>query len=87
MPDAPYELPESNGLRPNVVFPGGLIAEADGTCKIYWGAADTTVAMGTAKTNRLLFKQPINKPLRLELHEIFIGLPDTQEQDWLSCCI
>jgi len=54
IPDKPYELEAGGGLRPNVVFPGGLIAEPDGTCKIYWGAADTVVAVGTAKIQDLV---------------------------------
>jgi len=53
-PDQPYETPEGGGMRPNVVFPGGLVAEPDGTCKIYWGAADTVVAAGTAKIQNLI---------------------------------
>ncbi|MBN1674001.1 MAG: glycoside hydrolase family 130 protein [Kiritimatiellae bacterium] len=54
VPDQVYERPEGGGMRPNVVFPGGLIAEPDGTCKIYWGAADTVVAVGTAKIQDLV---------------------------------
>lgn len=49
LPDAPYEDERSGGMRPNVVFPGGIIEEPNGECRIYWGAADTTVATGTAR--------------------------------------
>ncbi|MFB3892425.1 MAG: glycoside hydrolase family 130 protein [Phycisphaerae bacterium] len=54
VPDQPYELPAGGGMRPDVVFPGGLVEEPDGTCKIYWGAADTTVAVGTASVSDLV---------------------------------
>jgi predicted GH43/DUF377 family glycosyl hydrolase len=33
---------------PNVVFSCGVVPEEDGTVKIYWGAADTVLCLGTA---------------------------------------
>jgi predicted GH43/DUF377 family glycosyl hydrolase len=59
-PREPYEL---MGQVPNVVFPGGMIVEqcdADGFAepkslvRIYYGAADTGVAMATATVDELL---------------------------------
>jgi predicted GH43/DUF377 family glycosyl hydrolase len=37
-PEAPYEM---QGLVEHVIFPGSLIAEDDGSAKLYYGAADT----------------------------------------------
>ncbi len=51
LPDAPYEL---DGFRGSVVFPGGMILEDDGEVKIYYGAADTCVALATAYVSDLL---------------------------------
>ena len=45
-PEDPWEL---TGYVHNVVFSCGAIAEDDGTIKIYWGAADTVMCVGTAK--------------------------------------
>jgi beta-1,4-mannooligosaccharide/beta-1,4-mannosyl-N-acetylglucosamine phosphorylase len=53
-PDQPYEDQRCGGYRPNVVFPGGLIPEDDGTCKLYYGSADTTVCVATAKIQDLV---------------------------------
>ena len=44
-PDAPWER---TGYVPNVVFSCGVVPEDDGTVKIYWGAADTVMCVGTA---------------------------------------
>jgi predicted GH43/DUF377 family glycosyl hydrolase len=44
-PEDPWEL---TGYVHNVVFSCGAIAEDDGTVKIYWGAADTVMCVGTA---------------------------------------
>ena len=41
-PEAPYEL---EGFRGHVVFPGGAVLEDDGTVKLYYGAADTCIAL------------------------------------------
>ena len=45
-PEDPWEL---TGYVHNVVFSCGVIPEDDGTLKIYWGAADTVMCVGTAK--------------------------------------
>jgi len=49
-PEDPWEI---SGYVPNVVFTGGAIAEDDGTLKIYWGAADTVMCVGTANIKEL----------------------------------
>lgn len=51
-PETPYETTE--GFRTHVIFPTGLVAEEDGTCKIYYGASDTVVALATAKIDDLV---------------------------------
>lgn len=50
-PETDYEL---DGFRGNVIFPGGMIAEPDGTVKIYYGAADTVECLATAQINDLI---------------------------------
>jgi len=50
-PEEEYEI---TGYVPNVVFTCGAIPEPDGTLKIYWGAADTVMCMGTANINDLV---------------------------------
>lgn len=40
---------ESEGYRPRVIFPTGLIDMGDGTCRIYYGASDAVMALATAK--------------------------------------
>jgi predicted GH43/DUF377 family glycosyl hydrolase len=51
-PQAPYE---QNGDVPNVVFPCGWLLDADGdTIKMYYGAADTSIAVATASLADLL---------------------------------
>ena len=51
-PEAVYEKDE--GFRTNVIFPTGAILEDDGTVKIYYGAADTVIALATANVNDLI---------------------------------
>ncbi len=51
-PETPYET--IHGFRTNVVFPTGLIAEEDGTCKIYYGASDTVISLATARIEDLV---------------------------------
>lgn len=51
-PETDYEL--KDGFRTNTIFPTGLIVEDDGTAKIYYGAADTVVALATAKVDDLI---------------------------------
>jgi len=48
-PQEPYEM---RGDRPGVVFPTGLV-EKDDRVFLYYGAADTTVALATAKLEML----------------------------------
>ena len=50
-PEEPYEI---TGYVHNVVFTCGAVPEDDGTVKIYWGAADTVMCVGTAKINDLV---------------------------------
>jgi predicted GH43/DUF377 family glycosyl hydrolase len=45
-PEGSWEL---TGYVHNVVFSCGAVAEDDGTLKIYWGAADTVMCIGTAR--------------------------------------
>ena len=45
---------EVEGYRGSVIFPGGLVAEDDGTVKIYYGAADTVECLATAHIDDLL---------------------------------
>ncbi|WP_269537094.1 glycoside hydrolase family 130 protein [Cerasicoccus fimbriatus] len=49
--EAPYEL---DGFRGSVIFPGGFILEDDNTVKMYYGAADTVVALAEGKLDDLL---------------------------------
>lgn len=51
-PETKYEVEE--GFRTNVIFPGGMILEDDGTVKIYYGASDTVECMAIAKVNDLI---------------------------------
>ena len=48
----PYETDE--GFRTNVIFPGGMIAEEDGTVKIYYGASDTVECLAETTIRDLL---------------------------------
>src|SRR5439155_22436258 len=50
-PEAAYER---DGFRGSVVFPCGMIAEPDGEVKLYYGAADTVVALATAHVDDLI---------------------------------
>ncbi|MCR5151002.1 MAG: glycoside hydrolase family 130 protein [Clostridiales bacterium] len=50
--DRQYE--EEDGFRKNTVFPGGMIAEDDGSVKIYYGASDTVECMATADMDDLV---------------------------------
>ncbi len=50
----PEEAYEITGYVPNVVFSCGAIPEPDGSVKIYWGAADTVMCVGTAAIDELV---------------------------------
>ncbi len=50
-PEATYEC---DGFRGSVVFPCGMITEPDGEVKLYYGAADTVVALATAHVDDLI---------------------------------
>lgn len=50
-PTAEYEV---DGFRGSVVFPCGLLLEDSGEVKLYYGAADTSVALATAHVDDLL---------------------------------
>lgn len=52
VPETVYEVEE--GFRTNVIFPTSLILENDGELKIYYGAADTVVALATCKLEDVL---------------------------------
>ncbi len=47
----PYEM---IGQVPNVIFPGAVIPEDDGTVKIYYGGADYVQCLATAKLDDLI---------------------------------
>jgi len=51
VPEEPYEL---EGFRGGVIFPGGLIAEPDGSAKIFYGAADTVECLAETKIDDLI---------------------------------
>ena len=51
-PETVYEAVD--GFRTNVIFPTGAILEDDGTVKVYYGAADTVIALATAKVDELV---------------------------------
>ncbi len=51
-PETDYEVNE--GIRQNVIFPGGMILEDSGEVKIYYGAADTVECLATADVDDLL---------------------------------
>jgi beta-1,4-mannooligosaccharide/beta-1,4-mannosyl-N-acetylglucosamine phosphorylase len=42
------------GYRTNVIFPGGLIAEDDGSVKIYYGASDTVECLALSDVGSLV---------------------------------
>ena len=50
----PEELYERTGDVPNVVFPCGIILEADNTLKMYYGAADTCIAVAETKLGDIM---------------------------------
>ena len=51
-PTAPYER---DGDIPNTVFPCGLVHNAkSGEVRLYYGAADTTICVATARLDELL---------------------------------
>lgn len=67
-PEYPYE---TDGFRGEVVFPGGMILEDDGEVKIYYGAADTCVALATASIDDLLGSiEPYEPPHRVRPERI-----------------
>lgn len=51
-PETDYEVDE--GMRQNVIFPGGMILEDSGEVKIYYGASDTVECLATADVNDLI---------------------------------
>jgi predicted GH43/DUF377 family glycosyl hydrolase len=58
-PEADYER---TGDVPGVVFPCGWIEDADGSVRLYYGAADTHVAVATARIEELVdfaFSHPV----------------------------
>lgn len=50
-PEKDYEI---TGYVDNVVFTCGAVPEDDGTVKIYWGAADSVMCVGTARLDDLV---------------------------------
>ncbi|MBW2594895.1 MAG: glycoside hydrolase family 130 protein [Deltaproteobacteria bacterium] len=50
----PEELYERIGDVPNVIFPCGVILEEDDTLRMYYGVADTAIAMATAKLEDII---------------------------------
>jgi predicted GH43/DUF377 family glycosyl hydrolase len=50
-PEAPYEL---QGDVPGVVFPTGWVVQPDGRARVYYGAADSTVAVAFARVDELI---------------------------------
>lgn len=52
VPEADYEA--KDGFRTNVIFPTAAIKEDDDTVKVYYGAADTVIAMAEAKVDELV---------------------------------
>ena len=51
---APEDVYEVEGFRTNVIFPGGMIAEPDGSVKIYYGASDTVECLAETTVQELL---------------------------------
>ncbi len=51
---APDREWETDGFRGHVIFPGGMIAEADGQAKLYYGGADTVECLATASVENLI---------------------------------
>ena len=50
--DRPFE--EEDGFRKDVIFPGGMILEDDGSVKIYYGASDTVECVAEADADDLV---------------------------------
>ncbi len=50
--EEPFE--QEGGFRQNAIFPCGMIAEDDGTAKIYYGASDTVECVAIAKISDLI---------------------------------
>jgi predicted GH43/DUF377 family glycosyl hydrolase len=50
-PESPWER---SGYVNNVVFTCGAVPEPDGSLKLYWGAADTVMCVGTARMDELV---------------------------------
>jgi beta-1,4-mannooligosaccharide/beta-1,4-mannosyl-N-acetylglucosamine phosphorylase len=51
-PEAPYEI--DGGFRNDVIFPTGMLLEDSGEVKIWYGAADTAVALASAHVDDLI---------------------------------
>ncbi len=51
---ADEDFEQNGGFRQNVIFPGGMVAEDDGTVKIYYGASDTVECVATAEIADLI---------------------------------
>lgn len=51
-PEAPYET--TGGFRNDVNFPTAAVLEASGEGKIWYGAADTDIALATAQVEELI---------------------------------
>lgn len=51
VPESDYEL---RGYRGSVIFPTGVVLEDDGEVKVYYGAADTVMALATAHVDDLV---------------------------------
>jgi len=79
----PEEFYEKYGNVPNVVFPTSVIRKRD-TIRIYYGAADTTCCLLTARINEVI------KIMNGELNEVFERYPGNPiikpkpENDWES---
>lgn len=52
VPEVSYET--EGGFRNDVIFPGGMLLEASGEVKIYYGAADTVECLATANVDDLV---------------------------------
>lgn len=50
----PEEIYERYGVIPDIVFPTSALDNGDGTIDLYYGAADTTCAKATIRTNDLM---------------------------------
>ncbi len=51
----PEELYERIGDTPNVVFPCGAVLEESGELKLYYGVADTAIALATADIDEIIY--------------------------------